>query len=382
MAALARCAPGEARARRPVGRRNHAHARAPAAPRITLVWPAAARLFCVPGTKGEGDLAKMRDVARRAGVSTMTVSRVLNDPTAVTPETRRRVLQAVQELGYVRNAVARSLARGRTDMIALIVSDIENPFFTTLSRGVEDRAQRYGYTLVVGNSDENAAKERKYLDVLYARRIDGVILSAVGDAHVELLQQHGIPVVLVDRLIPGAEVDTVIHDTYDGGRQIVAHLLEQGYRDIMFIGGHPRNSTMQQRLAGCRDALQVAGLSLSVRLGRLDVSSGQEIIASVLAEGALPQALIAANTPVAVGAMVELREHGQAVPQDVALACFGDLELGSQLDPFLTAVRQPAYDLGKVAMEMLHARLNGSTDRPRHEVLPVELIVRRSTRRI
>ena len=139
---------------------------------------------------------------------------------------------------------------------------------------------------------------------------------------------------------------------------------------------------MQQRLAGCRDALQEAGLALSVRLGRLDVSSGQEIIASVLAEGALPEAFIAANTPVAVGAMVELRDHGKAVPQDVALACFGDLELGSQLDPFLTAVRQPAYELGKVAMEMLHARLTGSTDGARHEVLPVELIVRRSTRRI
>ena len=261
----------------------------------------------------------MRDVARLAGVSAMTVSRVLNDSTAVSRETRMRVLEAVRQLSYVPDAVARSLARGRTDMIALIVSDIQNPFFTTLSRGVEDRAQRFGYTLVVGNSDEKAAKERRYLDVLLARRIDGIILSTVGEAHLELLQQRGIPVVLVDRVIAGAEVDTVVHDAYDGGRQIVEHLLAQGCRDIMFIGGQPRNSTIQDRLSGCRDALQKAGLPLSVRLGRLDEASGEEIVASVVAEGALPQAFVAANNLVAVGAVLELRRQGRAIPEDVGL---------------------------------------------------------------
>ena len=323
----------------------------------------------------------MSDVARLAGVSTMTVSRVLNDSTAVSPDTRQRVLDAVHELGYVPNAVARSLARGRTDMIALIVSDIQNPFFTTLSRGVEDRAERYGYTLVVGNSDENADKERRYLDVLLARRIDGVILSSVGEAHLEFLRQRGIPVVLVDRVIPGADVDSVVHDAHDGGRQIVQHMLRQGYRDIMFIGGQPRNSTIQDRLAGCRYALHKAGLSLSVRLGRLDEASGEEIVASLVAEGAMPDAFVAANDLVAVGAVVELRRQGKSVPADVGLACFGDLELASQLDPFLTAVREPAYDIGRIAMEMLYRRLQGSTEPSRHEVLPVQLVARRSTRR-
>ncbi len=326
-------------------------------------------------------MAKMSDVARLAGVSTMTVSRVLNDSTAVSPTTRKRVLDAMRELDYVPNAVARSLARGRTDMIALIVSDILNPFFTTLARGVEDRAQRYGYTLVVGNSDEKAEKERRYLDVLLARRIDGVILSTVGEAHLEVLQQRGIPVVLVDRVIRGAEVDSVVHDAYDGGRQIIEHLLERGYRKVMFIGGHPRNSTIQDRLAGCRDTMRNAGLSLAVRLGRLDEASGEEIAASVAAEGAIPEALVAANNLVAVGAVVELRRQGLCIPQDIGLACFGDLDLASQLDPFLTAVREPAYDLGRTAMELLKRRLEGSTEPAHHRVLPVELIARRSTRR-
>ncbi len=321
----------------------------------------------------------MSDVARLAGVSTMTVSRVLNDSSAVSPTTRKRVLDAMRELDYVPNAIARSLARGRTDMIALIVSDILNPFFTTLARGVEDRAQRYGYTLVVGNSDEKAEKERRYLDVLLARRIDGVILSTVGEAHLEVLQQRGIPVVLVDRVIPGADVDSVVHDAYDGGRQIMEHLLERGYREVMFIGGHPRNSTIQDRLAGCRDTMRQAGLSLAVRLGRLDEVSGEEIVASVAAEGPMPEAFVAANNLVAVGAVVELRRQGVGVPQDIGLACFGDLDLASELDPFLTAVREPAYEIGRTAMELLKRRLEGSTEPAHHRVLPVELIARRST---
>ncbi len=323
----------------------------------------------------------MRDVARLAGVSAMTVSRVLNDPRMVSPETRARVLAAVRELGYLPNAVARSLSRGRTNMLALILSDIQNPFFTTLSRGVEDVAQEYGYTLIVGNTDERPEKERQYLDVLASHRVDGVILSTVGEGQVELLRQHGIPVVLVDRVIPGMDVDTVVHDAYDGGRQIVAHMLEQGYRDIMFIGGPPGNSTLEARLAGCRAAMQAAGLELSVRLGRLDQASGEEIVAALAAEEAMPEALVAANNLVAVGAVVELRRQGRSVPRDVGLACIGDIALASQLDPFLTVVRHPAYEMGRAAMEILYARLNGADDPPRHQVFPAELVVRRSTRR-
>ncbi len=323
----------------------------------------------------------LRDVARLAGVSAMTVSRVLNDPRMVSPETRARVLAAVRELGYLPNAVARSLSRGRTNMLALILSDIQNPFFTTLSRGVEDVAQQYGYTLIVGNTDERPEKERQYLDVLASHRVDGVILSTVGEGHIDLLRQHGIPVVLVDRVVPGTDVDTVVHDAYDGGRQIIAHMLEQGYRDIMFIGGPPGNSTLEARLAGCRAAMQAGGRALTVRLGRLDQASGEEIVAALAAEGAMPEALVAANNLLAVGAVVELRRQGRSVPGDVGLACFGDIDLASQLDPFLTVVRHPAYEMGRAAMEILYARLNGADDPPRHQVFPAELVVRRSTRR-
>jgi LacI family transcriptional regulator len=326
-------------------------------------------------------LARIRDVAQLAGVSPMTVSRALNRPEAVSPETRARVLHAVRELGYVPNGVARSLSQGKTNVIALVLADIQNPFFTTLSRGVEDVAQRYGYTLMVGNTDERPEKERQYLDVFLSRQVDGVILSTAGAEHLDRLQARGIPLVLIDRTLTDLQADSVIIDVYEGGRQIIAHLLEQGYRDIMFIGGPARNPTLESRLAGCRDAMSAAGLTLSVRLGRFDQSSGEEIAASLRAEGRLPEAMVAANNLVAVGAVVDLRRHGLSVPEDVGLACFGEIELASLLDPFLTVVREPAYAAGRHAMELLFERLSGSESPPRHEILPVDLVVRRSTRR-
>jgi LacI family transcriptional regulator len=326
-------------------------------------------------------VAKIRDVAQRAGVSAMTVSRTLNQPERVSPETRTRVLEAIKDLGYIPNAVARSLTQGRTDLIALVVSDIQNPFFTTVTRGVEDVAQRHGYTLMVGNSDEQIEKERQYLEVLVSRRVDGVILSTTGADQVRLLQERHIPVVLVDRVIPGIQADSVVIDVYDGGRKLMQHLYESGYRDITFIGGTPGNSTVEARLAGCLDGAHEAGRSLSVRLGRLDRASGEATLASLCDEGRVPEAIVAANNLVAVGAMVEMRRRGLRVPEDVGLACFGEIELASLLDPFLTVVREPAYDAGRAAMELLHQRIRGSTAPTVQKVLPVELVARRSTQR-
>ncbi|HEY8483320.1 MAG TPA: LacI family DNA-binding transcriptional regulator [Longimicrobiales bacterium] len=321
------------------------------------------------------------DVAREAGVSPMTVSRALNRPGLVSPETRAKVLAAVERLGYVPNAVARSLVQGRTQMVALVLSDIQNPFFTAVSRGVEDVAHQYGYTLIVGNTDEQPEKERRYLDVLSSRRVDGVILSTSGADHIRLLRDRGIPVVLIDREIPGVEADVVVNDVYDGGRQLIAHLVERGYREIAFVGGPAGNSTLEQRLAGCRDAAREAGLSLSVHLGRFDRRSGEEIAASLCEAGALPEAIVAANNLVAVGVLVELRRRGLRVPDDVGLACFGEIELASLIDPFLTVVKEPEYQAGRLAMEMLHDRILGFDGAPRKQVLPVELVARRSTQR-
>lgn len=311
----------------------------------------------------------------------MTVSRTLNQPDRVNPATRARVLEAISDLGYIPNGVARSLTQGRTHVIALVVSDIQNPFFTTVTRGVEDVAQRHGYALMVGNTDEHVEKERQYLEVLVSRRVDGVILSTTGAEQVRVLQARHVPVVLVDRVIPGIQADTVVTDVYDGGRKLMQHLYDSGYRDITFIGGTPGNSTVEARLAGCLDGAHEAGRALSVHLGRLDRASGEAILASLCDENRVPEAIVAANNLVAVGAIVEMHRRGLRVPEDVGLACFGEIELASLLDPLLTVVREPAYDAGRAAMELLLERMRGSKAPTVHKVLPVELVVRRSTQR-
>lgn len=320
-------------------------------------------------------------MARRAGVSPMTVSRTLNQPEAVSPATRELVLAAVRELGYVPNAVARSLTRGRTDLAALVLPDIQNPFFTTLARGAEDAGLRHGYRLVLCNTDEQAERERDHLRALHSRQVDGVILASAGDSHAATLVERGIPVVLVDREVPGVETDSVLIDHYDGARQLVRHLVQGGYRRLALVGGRPGISSIEARLAGCRDALAEAGLPLEVEPGRLDRASGEAAAARLCDEGRLPEAIVAANNMVAVGVVVELRRRGLRVPHDVALACFGELELASLLDPFLTVVRDPAYEAGRLAMQMLCERLAGFGGPPRRSLLPVELVVRRSTLR-
>ena len=322
-------------------------------------------------------MVNMSDVARAAGVSPVTVSRALNQPELVRPETRARVLEVVERLGYIPDAAARTLASGRTRIIALVLSDIRDPYFTTLARGAEDVAQRRGYTLILGNTDEQAAKEHRYVNTLVSHRVDGVVVSTSGDG-LQLLQKRMVPFVLIDRKSPGVVADLVTSDSYDGGRQIVEHMVERGYRKIAFVGGPPRISTLEERLAGYRDAMREAGLKPQIRLGRYDRASGEEIVESLLAEGALPEALIAANAAVARGIVASLRRNGVSLPGQIGVASFGDPET-EPLDPFLTVVAQPAYEIGWRAMETLLARIAGDRSPPRELYLPVSLVVRDST---
>jgi len=333
-------------------------------------------------------MSNIGDVAERAGVSAMTVSRFFNDPSKLAKATYERVKLAVDELAYVPNAAARSLIRGRSDTVALVVADIRHPFFMAVARGVEDVAQAANYVLFLGNSDETLARERQYLDAVISRRVDGVILAPThGKRHnLEMLRRRGVPTVLIDRRLPEYDLDVVRGDTFRGGQLLTEHLVGEGYRDIVFIGGYPGVSSLVDRLSGYQAAMEDAGLAPVSELGRYDQETGDRIVAALVArarkgQGSLPEALIAANNMVALGALLALRRHGLRVPEDIALAAFDDFEIDAQLDPFLTVIRQPAYDIGREAMQLLLERF-GRSDRPTEErVLPVELVARRSTRR-
>ncbi len=326
-------------------------------------------------------MSNINDVASEAGVSAMTVSRYFNHPGKLAPATRKRVKEAVAALHYVPNAAARSLVRGQTHAVAAVLSDITNPFFTTLARGVEDVAQQHGYTLFIGNTDESFEKEQHYLETLLSRRVDGLLLSpSLGEDHrLQQFKQRGIPVVLIDRKADGLETDVLRGDSFGGGRQLAEHLAEQGYTNIAFIGGEPGVSSLEERLAGYRAVMEEAGLEPRAYLGHYNRQSGEEITERLIMEDALPEAFIAANNLVAVGALRALRRHALRVPDHVALACFEDVEIAAMIDPFLTVAMQPAYDMGRAAMEMLLRRIEGYKGPPQEEVFPVELIVRRSS---
>ena len=333
-------------------------------------------------------MSNMLDVADRAGVSMMTVSRFFNDPAKLAPATYERVKRAVDELRYVPNEAARSLIRGRSDSVALVVADIRHPFFMSVARGVEDVAQEAGYTLLLGNSNEKLAREKQYLETLIARRVDGLILAPThGKRHnISVLKQQNVPTVMIDRRLPKLEFDVVRGDTRAGARLLTEHLIQEGYRRIAFIGGYAGASSLMDRLGGYQEAMAAAGLGESSVLGRYDQSSGYEIVHELAAfaeagKSEMPEALIAANNMVGLGALLALRHVGMAVPGDIALATFDDFEIASQIDPFFTVVRQPAYEIGREAMRLLLERLEDSGRPPEERILPVELVTRRSTRR-
>lgn len=330
-------------------------------------------------------MSSMRSVAKAAGVSVMTVSRYFNQPEMLAEPTRMRVERAIRDLRYVPNHTARSLVRGTSDAVGLIVSDVTNPFFTTLTRGVEDALHASDKTLILGNTDETPDKERRYLDVMISRRIDGIILAPVTDdrEHITILRDQSIPVVLVDRTVPDADLDVVRSDVRQGGRQMTDHLLEHGHRQIAFIGGRRELSSLQERLRGYEDAMGSRDLPTTVELGNFDRASGVAAVDQLfgrmpVAGAAKVTALVAANNYVAVGAVARLRELGLRVPGDVSIVSFDDFEVEALVDPFFTVVKQPAYDIGRHAAAMLLERMSGLAVAARELVLPVTFIERHS----
>lgn len=330
-------------------------------------------------------MTTIHDVAQRANVSPVTVSRVLNDAPNVNAETRQRVERAIAELGYVPNVVARSLRSRRTRSIALIVPDITNNFWTTVARGVEDAAQAQGYTVFLGNSDEDAGKQTTYLETLAAQRADGVLIAPCDSdvSRLALLREREIPTVVLDRRVDGWGVDTVLGDSYSGAHALTAHLIGLGHRRIAMITGAPNTSVSHERVAGYRLALEEAGIPYDgglVRFGDFKQATAEVLAGRLLDEGRTVTAFFAANNAIALGVIAALRRHRARVPQDVALVSFDDLASAAQVFPFLTVAVQPAYDMGARAAELLLERIKPGAGRlaPRTVTLPCTLIIRYS----
>ena len=329
-------------------------------------------------------MSTIQDVARLAGVAPITASRVINNSGYASQSVRERVLQAVEELGYVPNTLARSLRSRKTDTLALILSDITNPFFTTIARGVEDTASDAGYTVIFCNTDESESEERKYLNVLLQKRVDGILLIPAGNGvqSVQAARDQGIPVVVLDRRAPGCAADVVRGDSEGGARSLTQLLISLGHRRIALMTGSPNVSTAQDRATGYHAAMHAAGLEKEelVFYGRFTQASGAEMVRQAIAARPAPTALFAANNFIAIGALNQLRELGQRVPEDMALVSFDDLPAPLVTFPFLTVAAQPAYEMGCRATTRLIERLEAaSTDEYREIILPTEVILRASS---
>ncbi len=324
------------------------------------------------------------DVARRAGVSPVTVSRVINNAENVSAATREKVRQAIEAMGYVPSGVAQSLRSKRTRSLALLVPDITNVFWTTVARGVEDAAQSRGYSVLLCNTDENTAKQLRYLDVVISQRVDGVIVAPYdSDAQgLDKLRHRDIPTVVIDRRVEGWEVDTVNGDSISGARALVGHLVALGHRRIAVISGPVNTSTAEDRVMGYCIALAEAGLPVDpalIKRGEFRAGSGELLANELLNEAGRPTAIFATNNAIAMGVLDALDRRGLRVPQDMALVCFDDMPDISHFFPFLTVAIQPAYEMGLNAAQLLLSRLDAEVSlQPRHVVLPTRLIIRRS----
>jgi LacI family transcriptional regulator len=329
-------------------------------------------------------MATIRDVASRAGVSTMTVSRVLNNSGYVSQDARQRVEAAVAELGYVPNTLGLSLRFKRTKTLALVLTDITNPFFTTIARGVEDAASDRGFTVILCNTDESETEQARYLNSLLGKRVDGILLVPARSAPgpVLWLQKRGMPVVVLDRRVPEAVADVVRCDSEAGAYELTRLLLDLGHRRIAMLGGPLHVSTARDRVAGFTRAYLDAGIDTAPLIlnAPYSMAGGADMMKQVLRAAPRSTAVFAGNNFIAIGAFRAAREAGICVPDDLAMVAFDDLPESIVLDPFLTVAAQPAYEMGRKATELLLARLAGEgSPEPQEILLPTEIVVRRSS---
>lgn len=329
-------------------------------------------------------MSTIREVAKRAGVSYATVSHVINDTRFVSQETRDRVLAAINELSYRPNALARSLRRGKTNTIGLILPDSANPFFAEIGHSIEDAAFNLGYSVILCNTERDTHREQLYVDVLSKKQVDGIIFVATGEQvdSLNFLLSQDVPVVLIDRDLPNSEVDAVLTDNQQGGYLAARHLIELGHRRIACIAGPSHITPSAERIIGYRRALEEAGLPYDETLvmsGDYHPESGRQVTSTLLSLNDPPTAIFALNDLMALGALRAACQAGCCIPDDLAVIGFDNIDLTSFTNPPLTTIAQPKAEIGSQAVNFLAERIKDKTCPPRRVILPTELIVREST---
>jgi LacI family transcriptional regulator len=331
-------------------------------------------------------MVTIKDVALKAGVSTATVSHVVNESRAVTPETRKKVRQAIKELKYRPDGVARSLRVSQTGTIAVLIADVTNPFFAEFVRGVEDAAHQRDerYNLLLCNTEENTSLERRAVDLVLERRIDGIVIAPTGgnEAMIRELVEEGLPIVFGDRVLKGVVADSVVSNNYEAAAELTRHLINLGHRRIGLFEANLAASAIHDRIAGFGTEMAKAGLPIDPSL---IVNSPSNIPAAVLAGRKLldldrrPDAVFCTNNFMTLGMIQAMLEGGLQCPEDMAVVGFDDFPWAAAFRPRLTVISQPAYEIGREAAMLLFDRISGRRSGPTVQmVLNATLIVRDS----
>jgi LacI family transcriptional regulator len=325
----------------------------------------------------------IRDVAERAGVSLGTVSNVLNRPDKVSEATREVVLAAIAELGFVRNSQAAQLRAGTSRSLGLIVLDLANPFFHDIARGIEDVATELGYALVLCNSDEQAAREDRYLQLLEEQRVRGMLITPVGpmSERLDALRRRGTPTVLVDRHDPRVDCCSVAVDDVAGGELAGAHLVARGHRRIAYVTGPLSLRQCKDRLTGLRRAVADHDVAVDViEVPALKARHGYEAARALFDDGAAPTAVFCANDLLALGVLRAAVSTGRRVPEDIALLGYDDIEFAADAAVPLSSIRQPTLHIGRTAAQLLVEECDHPDSHAHQQIMfRPELVVREST---
>ena len=331
-------------------------------------------------------MATIIEVAERAQVSIGTVSNVLRGTARVSAALRERVETAIRELDYHPNEIARSLKVNQTYMLGMVLPDITNPFFPEMIRGAEDQAFMRGYLLVTANTDEQGERERRVIAMLRSRRVDGILLACAPEtdtSHIQGAIESGIPIVCLDRSVPGIKLDCILLDNVRGSEECVRYLVRVGYRSIAIITGSLGLQTAQERLRGYELALKESGISVARELifeGDFRREAGYRLGKEILLRRNRPSAILVCNGVMTLGVLQAFEEMNVRCPQDIALATFDDLVVDRSFHPRLTVVAQPGYEIGAEGATLLMDRIEGKvTRKPFVTRMPPTFIVREST---
>ncbi len=328
----------------------------------------------------------IEDVAKKAKVSKATVSRVLNNTSSyIREETKDRVLKAIKEMDYRPNIIAASLKKKKTNTIGVIISNILNPFFTAVVRGIEDKANRHGYNVILCNTDENSKKEREYLQVLRAKQVDGLIAATSG-GNIDLFQtlkgEKSPPVVLIDRYLKEIEFDAVVVNNQESAYQATKYLVDLGHKKIAMISAPLLDiSTRLERVEGYRKALEDNGIKVNqglIKICNYKKSNGYIKAMQLLTGRYAPTAIFVTNNLVALGALIAIKEKRLRIPQDISFLMFDDLDWTPHFNPALTTVAQPAYMIGSKSVDIFLKKIRRKKKKCEIIILKTELIIRES----